>query len=72
MGTYQAPAIRFNALKYDPMEIFKQFAELEQSSVVANAAMNRDRGIAGVNSYERDLGFDLLSFSRGVCRRTTR
>ncbi|MEV6066967.1 class I SAM-dependent methyltransferase [Nocardia sp. NPDC052001] len=31
---------------------------LERSSVVANNSMNRTRGLAGVNSYERDLGFD--------------
>ena len=31
---------------------------LEQSAVVANIAMNRVRGLAGVNSYERELGFD--------------
>ncbi|UGT62446.1 class I SAM-dependent methyltransferase [Nocardia asteroides] len=33
-------------------------AALEQSSVVANNAMNRGRGLSGVNSYTRDLGFD--------------
>ena len=37
---------------------------LEQSDVVANSTMNRQRGLAGVNSYTRDLGFDLLSFLR--------
>ncbi|MFD3704028.1 class I SAM-dependent methyltransferase [Nocardia sp. NPDC058658] len=31
---------------------------LEQSSVVANNAMNRGRGLSGVNSYTRELGFD--------------
>lgn len=31
---------------------------LELSSVVANNAMNRNRGLSGVNSYARDLGFD--------------
>ncbi|MFE7719702.1 hypothetical protein ACFU44_11755 [Nocardia rhizosphaerihabitans] len=31
---------------------------LELSSVVANNAMNRGRGLAGVNSYARELGFD--------------
>jgi trans-aconitate methyltransferase len=29
---------------------------LEKSSVVANSRMNRERGLTGVNSYERDLG----------------
>ncbi|WP_245650498.1 class I SAM-dependent methyltransferase [Nocardia harenae] len=33
-------------------------AALERSSVVANNAMNRGRGLSGVNSYARDLGFD--------------
>lgn len=33
-------------------------ATLEQSSVVANNAMNRGRGLSGVNSYARELGFD--------------
>ncbi|MFC9999444.1 class I SAM-dependent methyltransferase [Nocardia sp. NPDC127526] len=33
-------------------------AALESSSVVANNAMNRLRGLSGVNSYARELGFD--------------
>ena len=33
---------------------------LEQSEVVANAAMNRGRRLAGVNSYSRELGFNPL------------
>ncbi|WP_308163182.1 class I SAM-dependent methyltransferase [Nocardia alni] len=33
-------------------------AVLEQTSVVANNAMNRDRRLSGVNSYARELGFD--------------
>jgi SAM-dependent methyltransferase len=33
---------------------------LERSEVVANAAMNRERGLEGVNSYARDLGFNPL------------
>ncbi|WP_128432052.1 class I SAM-dependent methyltransferase [Streptomyces cyaneus] len=36
--------------------------ELERSSVVANNTMNRERGLAGVNSYARELGFDPLSW----------
>ncbi|KUL27232.1 class I SAM-dependent methyltransferase [Streptomyces regalis] len=36
-------------------------SELERSSVVANNTMNRERGLAGVNSYARELGFDPLS-----------
>lgn len=35
--------------------------ELERSSVVANNTMNRERGLAGVNSYARELGVDLLA-----------
>ncbi|MGW3148780.1 methyltransferase domain-containing protein [Streptomyces sp. NPDC001177] len=34
--------------------------ELERSSVVANNTMNRERGLAGVNSYARELGLDPL------------
>lgn len=33
--------------------------DLEQSSVVANNTMNRERGLTGVNSYARELGLDL-------------
>ncbi|MGW5313717.1 class I SAM-dependent methyltransferase [Nocardia thailandica] len=33
-------------------------AALERSSVVADNAMNRERGLSGVNSYTRELGFD--------------
>jgi SAM-dependent methyltransferase len=32
-------------------------AALEESAVVANCAMNRERQLAGVNSYARELGF---------------
>ncbi|MFJ5218490.1 class I SAM-dependent methyltransferase [Streptomyces sp. NPDC088354] len=32
--------------------------ELERSTVVANSTMNRERGLSGVNSYARELGFD--------------
>ncbi|WP_351235807.1 methyltransferase domain-containing protein [Streptomyces sp. NPDC002133] len=32
--------------------------ELERSAVVANNSMNRERGLTGVNSYARELGFD--------------
>jgi len=35
---------------------------LEQSEVVANAAMNRERGLLGVNSYAKDLAFDPFAF----------
>ncbi|MGW1060494.1 class I SAM-dependent methyltransferase [Micromonospora rubida] len=33
---------------------------LEQSAVVANCTMNRERQLAGVNSYTRELGFNPL------------
>ncbi len=35
-------------------------SELHRSAVVANNAMNRERGLDGVNSYARDLGFHPL------------
>jgi SAM-dependent methyltransferase len=35
-------------------------AALEASAVVANCAMNRERQLAGVNSYARELGFNPL------------
>lgn len=35
-------------------------SKLEQSSVVANNAMNRERGLDGVNSYAKELGFHPL------------
>lgn len=37
---------------------------LEQSSVVANNAMNRERQLAGPNSYERELGFSPFDWLR--------
>lgn len=35
--------------------------ELERSSVVANRAMNRERGLTGANSYHQDLGVDVVA-----------
>jgi SAM-dependent methyltransferase len=35
---------------------------LAESSVVANNTMNRERGLSGVNSYARELGFDPYDF----------
>lgn len=35
---------------------------LEKSEVVANAYMNRERNLAGANSYEKDLGFSPRDF----------
>lgn len=37
-------------------------SELERSWTVANASMNRDRGLAGANSYAKELGFSPLEF----------
>jgi len=36
--------------------------ELLCSPVIANATMNRGRGLSAVNSYERDLRFSLTEF----------
>jgi SAM-dependent methyltransferase len=38
--------------------------ELLASETVVNACMNRDRGFSGVNSYARELGFDIAGFLR--------
>lgn len=45
------------------MELLNE-KELIWSSVVANCNMNRQRNLTGVNSYENDLGFDILGFIR--------
>lgn len=37
-------------------------AQLEASEVVANNLMNRQRQLAGSNSYAREIGFNPLSF----------
>ncbi|MEV7187987.1 class I SAM-dependent methyltransferase [Kitasatospora sp. NPDC093102] len=37
-------------------------SELTASPVVANSTMNRERGLDGVNSYARELGFDPLDW----------
>ncbi|MFF4818993.1 class I SAM-dependent methyltransferase [Kitasatospora sp. NPDC001309] len=39
-------------------------SELSASSVVANSTMNRGRGLRGVNSYTRELGFDPVAWLR--------
>lgn len=39
-------------------------AALASSEIVANSSMNRQRGLAGPNSYSRDLRFDVLGFLR--------
>jgi len=40
--------------------------ELEDSAVVANCRMNRERNLRGSNGYDRDLRFDPLEFLRAV------
>ncbi len=42
--------------------MFLNDRELEQSEVVANRRMNRERGLSGANSYEKDLGFNPTGF----------
>ncbi|HNB72100.1 MAG TPA: SAM-dependent methyltransferase, partial [Acidobacteriota bacterium] len=41
---------------------FLNLDDLEQSSIVANSLMNRERNVAGTNSYQKDLRFDVLNF----------
>jgi SAM-dependent methyltransferase len=41
-------------------------ADLEGSAVVANCAMNRERRLAGVNSYARELGFNPMDVLAGL------
>ncbi|WP_236652270.1 class I SAM-dependent methyltransferase [Streptacidiphilus neutrinimicus] len=43
-------------------------SELERTSVVANNTMNRERGLSGVNSYARELGFDPVARLAGLER----
>jgi SAM-dependent methyltransferase len=43
--------------------------ELERSDVVANAVMNRQRNVAGGNSYEKELGFSPVDFLRERLRK---
>jgi SAM-dependent methyltransferase len=37
---------------------------LEQSAIVANCQMNRERNLTGPNGYEKDLGFEPMDFLR--------
>lgn len=37
---------------------------LERSTVVANNRMNRERNLHGINSYQKELGFDFLTWLR--------
>jgi SAM-dependent methyltransferase len=43
---------------------------LAGSAVVANSAMNRERGLDGVNSYERELGFNPVEVITALARVT--
>ena len=43
---------------------------LERSSVVANCAMNRERGLTGSNGYGRELGWDVVPMLRERSART--
>ncbi|MBI4750088.1 MAG: methyltransferase domain-containing protein [Acidobacteria bacterium] len=46
--------------------------QLERSSIVANSLMNRERNVAGTNSYQKDLRFDVLNFiTTGLSRKST-
>ena len=40
--------------------------ELENSPIVANCRMNRERNLHGTNGYDRDLRFDPLEYLRGI------
>ncbi|MGD9647835.1 MAG: trans-aconitate 2-methyltransferase [Pirellulales bacterium] len=42
--------------------------QLERSSVVANARMNRTRGLHGIDSYQRELGIDPLVLLEAVSK----
>lgn len=45
---------------------------LEQSPIVANSLMNRERNVAGTNSYQKDLRFDVLNFiTTGLSQKST-
>lgn len=44
------------------MPRFVSHPQLERSDVVANSTMNRERGLAGVNSYEAELRLNPLTF----------
>jgi SAM-dependent methyltransferase len=47
----------------------KDDASLTRSEIVANSAMNRERGITGPNSYTQDLPFDVLGYLRERVKR---
>ncbi|MEV7520259.1 class I SAM-dependent methyltransferase [Streptomyces sp. NPDC091371] len=45
--------------------------ELERTAVVANNSMNRERGLAGVNSYARELGLDPVAHLTAAADRSS-
>ncbi|MGV3723858.1 MAG: class I SAM-dependent methyltransferase [Actinomycetota bacterium] len=47
-------------------------SSLANSEIVANSSMNRRRGLAGPNSYARDLHFDVPGFLRERLRERSR
>lgn len=49
--------------------MLKSDAALARSEIVANSAMNRERGITGPNSYAQDLRMDVLGFLRECVER---
>ncbi len=46
----------------EKMRALVDLPRLENSAIVANCRMNRERGIRGTNSYAADLGFDVIQF----------
>lgn len=44
-----------------------QDKQLEESAVVANCCMNRERSLHGSNGYARDLGFDPVERLQAAC-----
>lgn len=49
------------------MKLLSQY-QLEQSAVVANNRMNRERNAAGINSYERDIKLSPIEFLTDIAR----
>ena len=44
------------------MKLLSDARKLARSSIVANSKMNRQRVLSGVNSYQRELRFDIIDF----------
>lgn len=43
--------------------------KLKWSSVVANCNMNRERNLSGINSYEKDIYFNVVSYLKSLLRK---